>query len=322
MTTPMVPPPVYTDFSGLDKLRAEARSNSPAALRSVAQQFEGIFLQMVLKSMREANFGDGLFDSDQSKFYRDLFDHQVSLSLADHGGIGLAEMMVKQLQRTRPAAADQAQQRPQAAPGETLNDYRRVPQPHASVIPAAVGQSGKPAGSAASTAAAAGADTPQGFATPAEFVRAIWGYVKTAASKLGVAPQAIVAQAALETGWGKHIMRHDDGSSSHNLFGIKADSAWNGKRIAASTVEFDGGVMARRQTVFRAYDSVGQSVADYVHLLQSSGRYQAALQGGGPARFAAALQQAGYATDPNYAQKINGIVNSDTFRQAMDGLNL
>ncbi|MEJ2344678.1 MAG: flagellar assembly peptidoglycan hydrolase FlgJ [Gammaproteobacteria bacterium] len=317
MTTPMLPPPVYTDFSGLDKLRAEARSNSPAALHSVAQQFEGIFLQMVLKSMREANFGDGLFDSDQTKFYRDLFDHQVSLSLASHGGIGLAEMMVKQLQRTRPADTGQKQQ-PQAAPGETLNDYRRTPQAHATLTPAAVGESGKPAGSST----AMGADSPQAFATPTEFVHAIWGYVKTAASKLGVAPQAIVAQAALETGWGKHIMRHDDGSSSHNLFGIKADSAWNGKRVAATTVEFDGGVVARRQAVFRAYDSVGQSVADYVHLLQSSGRYQAALQAGGPARFAAALQQAGYATDPDYAQKINGIVNSDTFRQAMDGLKL
>jgi flagellar protein FlgJ len=321
MTTPMVPPPVYTDFSGLDKLRAEARSNSPAALHSVAQQFEGIFLQMVLKSMREANFGSGLFDSDQSKFYRDLFDHQVSLSLASHGGIGLAEMMVKQLQRTSPADADQDQQ-PQATPGNTLNDYRRTPQARANLTPAAVGESGKPDGSTASTSTAKGAVSPQAFATPTEFVHAIWGYVKTAASKLGVAPQAIVAQAALETGWGKHVMRHDDGSSSHNLFGIKADSAWNGKRVAASTVEFDGGVVARRQAVFRAYDSVGQSVADYVHLLQSSGRYRAALQSSGPAQFASALQRAGYATDPDYAQKIKGIVNSDTFRQAMDGLNL
>lgn len=296
---------VYTNFSGLARLRAEAQHNSPQALRAAARQFEGIFLEMVLKSMRAATPHDSMFDSQQTRFYQDLFDHQVALNMAGHGDLGLTDLVMKQLQRLDPGAGSA-----EGSPSGNLKDNQSAP----SAIPKSTPAAAKPAAPDPSATDQAASDS---FATPADFVRHLWGYAKRAAEKLNVDPQAIIAQAALETGWGQHVMQNANGGSSYNLFGIKADANWNGKTVTSGTLEFTGGVMKRQQATFRAYDSIAQSVADYVHFLKSHPRYRTALQGVSSSGFGFALQRAGYATDPKYGYKYNDILNGSTLKQAL-----
>jgi flagellar protein FlgJ len=142
-------------------------------------------------------------------------------------------------------------------------------------------------------------------------------HARAAAAELGVATEAIVAQAALETGWGRRVPQSADGAG-HNLFGIKAGSSWSGRRVGVSTLEVQDGLTVRTQAAFRAYDSVGHAFRDYVELIRNSGRYGGVQAAGrDPARFAQALQSGGYATDPHYARKILQIVHGSTLREAM-----
>lgn len=311
---------VYTDFSELNALRGQAKKDSPAAIRAAAQQFEAIFVNMMLKSMRSATTKDPIFGSDQSRFYRDMFDQQISLTMAQRGGIGLADVIARQLRRDNGQVSTETS--PVAPAANQLQTYRA--QAAAAATSANIASTAKAKDSAA--ASAAGVNAPPGntaFSSPTQFVRALWTHAVSAARQLGLAPQAIVAQAALETGWGQHVLRHSDGSSSFNLFGIKAGTNWDGKRVAADTLEFDNGVMQRQRDTFRAYDSIAASVNDYVRLLKSSPRYRAALGSVDNAhQLGAALQRAGYATDPEYGNKINEILNSPTFKQALGELNL
>ena len=294
---------MHTDFSGIDRLRLDARRDPDGSLREVAEQFEAIFLKMVLKSMREASFGDSLFDSDQSKFYREMFDDQLAMNMADGGGLGLAEAMVRQLGGASERAAGIGS--PERHPAGMAP---RVPQPSARAAAATPAAESPPAAS---------------FDQPKDFVAAVWDYAQEAAAALGTVPQVLVAQAALETGWGRHILQRPDGGSSNNLFGIKASAGWSGERVAAPTLEFRAGVMEQERASFRAYGSLAESFADYVALLKSSPRYRPALGSGADAeRFAGALQRGGYATDPGYADKIRGILGSDILRDALRALNL
>lgn len=257
---------VYTDFQGLAALRGEARKESPEALRAVAKEFEAIFMQMMLKSMRAANLGEGIFDSEQGGFYQEMFDKQIAMDLAQRKGLGLADVLVRQLSR---------------------------------------------GGDARPSPAAARAEAPS-FASPGDFVARLRGDARGAAERLGVATEVLLAQAALETGWGRHIMRTPEGGSSHNLFGIKAGPDWQGARVVATTVEYRDGVAAREQAVFRAYDSFADSFDDYADFLQAHPRYREALsQGDDPGAYLRALQEAGYATDPRYAEKIGAILQRD-----------
>jgi len=306
---------VYTNFSGLSALRREAKSNSPEALRKTAQQFEAIFLQMVLKSMRDASPGGGLFDSYQGKFYRGMFDQQIALTMSEGKGIGLTDVIVRQLQRSVPhkdgkdSADSQAAAVNKAPPPELRRDPSlTVPSARAPATP---------------SAPVAAAPTAAGFDSPVAFVRAIWKHALHAANQLGLSPQAVVAQAALETGWGKHMLAQADGRPSYNLFGIKADDGWSGDRVAAVTTEFDQGVMSRENAQFRAYPSLEAGFNDYVRFLRSDPRYQAALGGQAkPQDFGQALRRAGYATDPAYGAKIRSIMEGDTLRQALASLSL
>lgn len=308
---------VYTDFSELNALRGQAKKDSPAAIRAAAQQFEAIFLNMMLKSMRTATTKDPIFGSDQSRFYRDMFDQQISLTMAQRGGIGLADVIARQLRRDNGQVSTDAS--PVTPTANQLQTYRA--QAVAAATSANIRSIAK--GSAATPAADVNAPGNTAFSSPTQFVRALWTHAVSAARQLGLAPQAIVAQAALETGWGQHVLHHSDGSSSFNLFGIKAGANWDGKRVAADTLEFDKGVMQRQRDTFRAYDSIAASVSDYVRLLKSSPRYRAALGSVDNAhQLGAALQRAGYATDPEYGNKINEILNSPTFKQALGELNL
>ena len=298
MTSPVAHNDVYTDFQGLSELRSRVRNNSEAALREVAGQFEALFIQMMLKSMRDAGLGEGILDSEHTKTYQAMFDKQISIDLSKRQGLGLAEMMVRQLSR--------------AGGGDGSNDPELAPQSptfQALVRPAAAFAA--PAHSRGTSAVNTdwSADSPQAFVTE------LWPHAERTARKLRLAPEALIAQAALETGWGKHVMSRPDGHSSFNFFGIKADARWRGERVTSETIEFRDGLMRKERASFRAYSSLAEGFADYADFLQSNPRYREALNNAGNAAgFAQALVEAGYATDPEYANKIKEIMNSKQLR--------
>lgn len=286
----------YLDFQGLSKLRAAAREDSPEALEAVAKQFEGLFLKMMLKSMRDASFGDPLFDSEATGFYRDLLDHQLSLALTKGQGLGFADMIIEQL-RGHVASPEP---KPDDDDGDRALRIRRAP--HLGLPPVQAETTEGPP----SVAPAPGFDSKQGF------IDALRPHAERAGRALGVQPGLLLAQAALETGWGRSVIRHPDGASSHNLFGIKANAGWAGARVSVGTVEFEDGLAVRRRAEFRAYDSFAESFDDYVGFLRAGTRYAKALQKvADPSAFVEALQAAGYATDPAYAEKILRIWRED-----------
>ena len=282
----------YSDMRGLSALKQD--SKSPEALRAVAQQVDALFLQMMLKSMRDASAAQGDPSSNEMGMYQDMFDKQVALTLSQHQDIGLGSLLMRQ-----------------SAPGAPL------PASAATPTPASAATTASAAGTAVATTSAV-----QGSAVSTEdaceFVDQILPTIRQAATALGLSPSAMLAQAVLETGWGKRMARTADGSPSLNLFGIKADDSWSGARATANTVEFSGGVAVQRRAAFRAYASVADSVNDFANLLQASPRYRNALaSGNNPQAYVASIQSSGYATDPDYANKLNEILNSSTFRAAL-----
>jgi len=278
MSAPTVAPSFYADFQGLDRLRASAARQDPAALREAARQFEGLFTAMMLKSMREASLGGGMGDSEETKTYQDMYDQQLALQMAHGKGLGLADMLMQQLTRANAAHASAA------AP------------------PTATPASG-----------AAGADKISS-AQQASFVRTLEPLAQSAGQSLGVAPDTLIAQAALETGWGRNMPTDSNGRSSSNLFGVKAGESWSGAAVQASTTEYDQGTPGTTRAAFRSYGDTAHSVGDYVSLLQTSPRYAGALGTGSDVHaFASGLQRGGYATDPNYVNKL--VATVATLRQ-------
>ena len=292
---------VYTDFSGLAALRARAREDQDAALDDVARQFESLFLQMALKSMRDASFGGGMLDSQQSEFYREMYDKQLTMDLAGGQGIGLADVIKRQL------GGAISPQHATLTPEDYLGTPIVAPVRRASDVATAQATAADGA-----DAVAPAADRIALDGDPERFLQQLWPAADKAAQRLGLAPEALLAQAALETGWGRHVIRHPDGGSSHNLFGIKADSRWDGERVDTSTLEYRDGVALRTRADFRAYASFEQSFEDYVDFVQRNPRYRDALRRtADPAAYFDALQDAGYATDPRYADKIRRILDSE-----------
>ena len=327
---------VYTDFNGLAKLKGQARKESPEALKEVAKQFESIFLNNVLKSMREAKLADGAMDNDQSKFYNDMYDQQLAVHLSGSPGVGLADLIVKQL------SPDKTKHEKQ-----DVEDYlnRSGGVSRSSTVQAhAVNRH---AGSQADSADGLAEITPyihgsdpldeitefpfgtnqavqstlkNGRAQPIqsaeEFVRRLHPLAVQAARELGVEPKVILAQAALESGWGRSVIHNSNGSNSFNLFNIKADKAWQGKQAQVATLEFDQGIAKKVNAGFRAYDSFEDSFRDYVDFIKSNPRYGDALKKAGNAeQYMHELQRAGYATDPKYADKVMSIYQSNTMAE-------
>jgi len=294
--------PVYTDFSGLAELRRQAREDSDGALRAVAEQFEALFMQMMLKSMRQASFGDPLFGSNEGDMYREMFDQQIALTLSRGRGLGLANVIERQL---TPEGQKPVETQARAAELRPL----RIPPPQFVLPPvAAAGRAEAPTPAGAEAAVVNSEPRAQAldsFAGPQEFVTGLWPAAQAAAARLGTQPAVLIAQAALETGWGQAIIRGQGGESSHNLFNIKADSRWSGARVAVPTLEYEDGIAVRRREAFRVYDSFQASFDDYVSLLRGSPRYAAALErAADPRAFVEALHEAGYATDPEYSGKV------------------
>ncbi len=270
----------YTDLNGLAALKRDP--NSPQARSAVAEQVEALFLQMMLKSMRDASMGDEL-DGNEMGVYQDMFDKQVALTISQHQDLGIGALLRRQLS------------------GKTAPAQRKT-------------SSGD-----VSTTTQASARTTQALAqTPADFVNQVMPAIRRAATALGVNPLGLVAQAALETGWGQRMARTADGSPSLNLFGIKAGDEWTGARATADTVEFSNGVATQRRTAFRAYGSIEESVSDFAKLLKNSPRYRDALAAGGDAQaYIDRIGKSGYATDPEYANKLDQILNGGMLRAAL-----
>jgi len=325
----------FTDFAALTRLKAAARMDKRASTSTVARQFETLFTQMMLKSMRSASLGSGILDSEQSKQYRDLADSQLAMSLSTRGnGLGIAKMLERQLlghdvkdAASTPPALNPLPQRPAAMQKLDGVDASTTTQPSISDDAKTLRNGLHPVWHAALTAidgASNGTVDRISKALPAnatEFVKTMLPAAEAAAEKLGVSVRAVLAHAALETGWGKHMPRAANGTSSNNLFGIKAGSSWDGAKARVSTTEYENGVAVRRVDSFRAYDSPTAAFNDYADLIAGNPRYASALGHGDNVKgFAAALQRGGYATDPSYASKLAHIADSAPMRAALAGL--
>ncbi len=287
---------LYTDFKQLADLKRQAQQNSDQALEKVAKQFEAVFLQMILKQMRQASMGDPIFNSNGLEFYRDMHDQQLALHLSDQGSIGIADLIVRQLQPTNGFSGSRQ---------KSIADYQHRPL-LSNPVPA------HPGNEADKVIKPTNKTPPGHFDSPHQFVKTLLPEARKAARALGVDPKLLIAQAALETGWGKKIIHHPNGRNSHNLFNIKAGRTWEGERVKVGTLEYVDGVAVKKQADFRAYDNYQQSFADYVALLQQP-RYREALdKAENPKAYLEALQQAGYATDPDYADKILSIYQRQT----------
>ena len=360
-----------------------ATGNDPAKIDKAARQLEGQFAQMLIKSMREASFGDSLFPGENQMF-REMYDQRIAEAMTRGRGLGLSAMIARQLgggdnanppaldPAIKPAAAARAYQlaAPEAKPIPLPKEAASSQDPFAALdatqrgaylnpqsqaldliagretgdLHAALGSRNPYDGNdplasewaagddrwegvtaaerngAVDTAQANVAANALGKHTPEGFVASIWPHAQRAAEELGVDPRALVAQAALETGWGKRHIKRDNGQSSHNLFGIKANG-WSGERATTGTHEYVDGQRRTETASFRAYGSVADSFSDYVRMLKNSPRYQAALKAGSDVRgFAQGLQRAGYATDPSYAAKIAAIAAGPTIDRAVGAI--
>lgn len=418
MTTPDVSVS-YHDLSSLNKLRASAKKDETASIKQAAQQFESVFMGMLLSSMRKANesFGeDNPLNSQATEFYRDMHDSQLSTELSKKGALGLADLMVQQLspehsktkaasQISPPSRFDLAEQKilllpdnkkmhqleargprfvqldperivlhartpdsensesnkpkvqqiagdtklaaidgQQALPTQAAAFVRQLPQEQVvfqadgvnnrqqrafqfdAVRPisittntnelktAASGANAEKAVAATDKATDVADNNPENSAIA--FIQRLLPAAEKAAARLGLEPLALIAQAALETGWGQRMFKTAQGQNSNNLFGIKASNNWQGDVAVVDTLEYRQGVAQKEKAKFRAYDSAEQSLSDYVELIQSNPRYQAALDAAGDTKaYFHKLQAAGYATDPNYAGKILSVLEGRAFKE-------
>lgn len=347
----------YHDLSSLQQIRSASRKDEPGALRQAAEQFEAIFFNMLLKSMRQANAAfeaEGLMNSQTTEFYRDMHDNQLASDLSQKGALGLADLLVQQLD---PHAAAKTQQKSAnlRLPGQSAADSFTMPdvqyyeqQPELALLKAQAmqhlvkadviqparrditqltplldklqqqreRQAAEAQRAEAVTNPLVEATVPFKNESPVDFIRSLLPGARKAASALGLDPLALIAQAALETGWGKRMIKTATGENSFNLFGIKASRNWQGETAVVDTLEYRQGVAKKEQAKFRSYPSAEQSLQDYSRFIAEGVRYQQAVAAAAePAAYFSELQAAGYATDPNYAQKIMSVFRSDAFEQ-------
>tara|TARA_R110001583_G_scaffold9788_2_gene45896 strand:+ start:11499 stop:12575 length:1077 start_codon:yes stop_codon:yes gene_type:complete len=337
----------FLELNGLNAIREQSRGSDSEgkkeALQEAAQQFEAIFMKMLLKSMRKAQDvleSDSPFNSESTKFYRDMHDQQMAVELSSNGSLGLSNLIVRQLggddNNFTPRSvlrndgnleqikksAKQAKLQSQTNNESNLNPFSLLPAStstntanpqhnnninnvNVTKIPFAIGD--------VSQAEKSVNFSSPSFSEPKDFVSALIEPAKSVQEKIGVPFQVIIAQAALETGWGQKIIKDENGSSSNNLFNIKADNRWAGDKVTKDTLEFEQGAMIKKSEPFRMYESLSDSVDDYINFLSTGERYQEVLQDSGNVEhFLQGLQKAGYATDPQYADKILGTLKTVT----------
>ena len=362
----------FLDLGGLDSLRVQAQKDEKGALKEAAKQFEGIFIQMLMKSMRDANAAfksDNPMNSETTAFFEQMRDQQMSVDLSNKGMLGLAEMMVQQLDPddspitpasvlrgnsdykvnpsmfvapateldkdtldiiapkdqiaashsviansdTAHSVIDSAESmRPMSAQltnvlnGEQLNSVLRGEQLASQAV-----QVGKVLPQTDVAVPKAKGIAVSQFTSPEHFISVLYPHAEKAAKSLGTSAEVLIAQSALETGWGQKVVRRNDGTMSHNLFNIKADKRWQGDKTSVNTLEFEKGIAVQQKADFRMYDNLEQSFNDFVSFISQGDRYQDARKvASEPTQFIKALQKAGYATDPQYANKVINVMKS------------
>ena len=307
------------DSKGLSALKNAAHQQSPEAINKVAKQFEAIFLNMMLKSMRNATPQDGPLDSEQSKSFTAMLDQQLSQNIANKG-IGLADILARQLSQN--SSADPASSmRPDTA--STGNAFSEVPSrgksqvtvqstaawPTQSIAKMSL-YGHKPYRDDARRDTELNADTSPSMRTRiSEFSRRMSSSAEKVSRTSGLPEVFIMAQAALESGWGRHEITDLNGQPSHNLFGIKASENWTGRVVEAQTTEYINGEKVSPVEKFRAYDSYLESFKDFTNLLRTNPRYQDVFKNvNDPISYSQAMQRSGYATDPNYGKKLQSVI--------------
>lgn len=358
---------VFTDLNGMQAIKQHAGEDRDAAMRAAAKQFESLFVNMMMKQMRQANavFGkDSYLSSNEIEFHQQMLDQQLSIKLAEGRGLGLADVIYRQMSHTSGAENAEGKNLAEGETGLALKGIRSAdvvaldaalrrvsgastslplhvmpdiedPVPvsvDAEIIDSLVASGvmddvpdlttliarfrASAANSTRQAMLVSQSNDTAAVGTPEAFIQRAYAAAKQVAAQLGVDVQAVLAQSALESGWGENV-------ANNNLFGIKADTRWNGDRGLQSTLEFRDGVLAREQAWFRRYTDWQQSFEDYGRLIQNNPRYQQALDvGSDPHAYAKALQRAGYATDPQYARKISDIINSDRFQLTLSQMAL
>ncbi|MGF1714643.1 flagellar assembly peptidoglycan hydrolase FlgJ [Photobacterium chitinilyticum] len=317
------------DISNLERLRAGINDDESQSLRAAAQQFEAIFTQMLFKSMRQANevFESDLMSSSNSKFFEQMHDEQMASELSSTGSLGLADLIVSQLggeedaQSPIPPSEQDFREAIKEAPLNLPFDTKGKQPDKAMVEKAAddalkIMQQAQPATFTAPLPPLKPQQNQRGFDSPQDFVNRMRPYAEKAAHAIGTEPSVLIAQAALETGWGKKVIKNAAGNSN-NLFNIKADPRWSGNKVATNTLEFHNGIPVQQKAAFRSYDSYQDSFNDYVRFLNQNPRYSEALdQPADPVHFIRKLHKAGYATDPEYSNKVISVM--DTVNRLME----
>jgi flagellar protein FlgJ len=295
------------DFGALSSLHRDVTTQPASAEKQVevARQFEAVYIQMLLKQMRQATMKSGLFDSNQTQMVQSMADEQLALQLANPG-IGLAQSLLKQMRANQPgdpnAAAQDADAQAQQPLDLAAHTITRPTAPDGEIA-ALLRLLNRNRASDRAVAAAEGAPDHV-----VDFVSQMATAAKNAERQSGVPARLILGQAALESGWGQREIRYPDGRSSYNLFGIKAGDSWKGKVVNVMTTEYENGVPSKVMQPFRAYNSYEESFADYARLLGSNPRYDAVAMARDEYDAARRIQAAGYATDPRYAEKLIGIM--------------
>ena len=337
---------VYTDFSGLSKLKSAAKNSDPDAIEAVAGQFEALFLHLMLKSMRDANavFAEGNYLSSSSvDTYQQMLDQQLSVSLSEGSGLGLKDILVKQLASTPASPEATAATNKQHNEQKDTSLNKRIPTQVTSAVAPALEKNKRADNDSGALFSSQNTDQLVSVKNPASekvrnfetadktrqaanidktsaltvsdinknqrsFIDKLLPIAEKAGGELGLDPKMLVAQAALETGWGKHLVNHPNGSSSFNLFNIKAGSKWQGETVSKEVVEYRGGISMQQKSQFRAYDSFQDSFTDYVDFITQNSRYSQALeQSHNPEKYMQPLHKAGYATDPAYSKKVTHV---------------
>lgn len=292
------------DANGLSHLKQAAKDNSPEAIKGVAKQFEAIFMNMMLKSMREATPQDSPFDNEQSRTFTAMLDQQLSTSLSAKG-LGLTDILAKQLSKASNIATNTLEQ-------AVSSDSPAVK--NGSFLEHFFGNDAAKSTQQKNTDALQATRLRPADAAPLrgdskDFHQRMYPHAEAASRATGMPAHLMLGQAALESGWGKREIMAVDGSSSRNLFGIKATGDWKGKVVEAVTTEYVHGIKQKRIEKFRAYDSYADSFKDFANLITSNPRYKKVMANLSDIQgYAQAMQKAGYATDPHYASKLIGVI--------------
>lgn len=339
------PQDVYTDLNSLQSINAIGREDKGEALRKVAEQFESMFVKMMMKSMRDANKvfqEDSIMHSPQEDFYQQMYDDQLSVSLTGKQGIGLADVIYRQLNQEYGDVANRENVQWQPMDDRRKHhthaiDFNQIEKKNTQLQPkkdnagfeidSTFVKKEKPVLEASLSeeknieSSRKMADKIQTFDSPEDFIKKLYPAAEKIAKEMGVSPKAIISQAALETGWGKFVIHGENSNgekeNSFNFFGIKADSRWTGDKVNVTTHEYRDGQRVTEKADFRSYPTIEAGLKDYSNFLQNK-RYEKAMAAGTDVeKYAKELQQAGYATDPQYAQKISRIANSELMKNTL-----